>query len=101
LRSCRGSPPRSAASCCWPARTAPARAWADGSPAAAGAWFVVGPPLAPLWDPGTLGVPLGGTTRQALEWIGFFYGLGVAIVFVAAVALGRLMARDVRDVDVA
>jgi hypothetical protein len=69
--------------------------------AAAGAWFAVGPPLAPLWDPGTLGVPLGGTTRQALEWVGFFYGLGVAIVFVAAAALGRLMARDVRDVNVA
>jgi hypothetical protein len=69
--------------------------------AAAGAWFVVGPVLAPLWNPGTLGQPLGGSTRQALEWVGFHYGLGVVIVFLAAGALGRLTVRDARMVEAA
>jgi hypothetical protein len=64
--------------------------------AAAGAWFAVGPVLTPLWDPGTLGRPLGGSTRQALEWVGFHYGLGVVVVFLAAGALGRLTVRDAR-----
>jgi hypothetical protein len=69
--------------------------------AAAGAWFAVGPVLAPLWDPGTLGRPLGGSTRQALEWVGFHYGLGVAVVFLAAGALGRLTVRDAKFVQAA
>nr|MDT0664247.1 hypothetical protein [Micromonospora sp. DSM 115978] len=63
--------------------------------AAAGAWFIVGPSLAPLWNPGTIGDPVGGTTRQALEWLTFFYGLGAVILFLAAVALGRLSVRGV------
>jgi hypothetical protein len=68
---------------------------------AAGAWFILGPSLAPLWNPGSLGVPIGGTTRQALEWIGFFYGPGVAILFLGAAAFGRLSVRAVRDVEAA
>jgi hypothetical protein len=30
------------------------------------------------------GEPIGGTTRQFLEYVGFFGGLGVVIVFLAA-----------------
>jgi len=67
---------------------------------AAGAWFVVGPILSQLWggSTGSAGVPVGGTTRQVLEQIGFFSGLGVVILFLAAQALGRFTVRSVRDI---
>ena len=58
--------------------------------AVAGAWFAAGDAIAGRWarlpQPGT---PTGGATRAALEQIGFFTGLGIVIVFVAALALGR------------
>jgi hypothetical protein len=58
--------------------------------ALAGAWFVVGSVVASHWASlPTAGHPVGGGTRMALEQIGFFTGLGVVIVFLAAVALGR------------
>ena len=55
----------------------------------AGAWFVVGPLLAPLWNAHALGTPVGGTRTVAVEQIGIFYGLGAAIVLFAAAAVGR------------
>jgi len=60
----------------------------------AGAWFAVGNVLAPLWtNPNPAGVPASTTTlMRAMEEIGFFTGLGVAIVLVAAAAAGRLTA---------
>jgi hypothetical protein len=60
----------------------------------AGAWFVVGNVLAPLWTTATpAGVPASTTTlMRAMEQIGFFSGLGVAIVLLAALAAGRLTA---------
>jgi hypothetical protein len=62
---------------------------------AAGAWFAVGPTISLLWhhagDP--IGVPMGGHTRQALEWLGYFTGLGVLIVALAAFATGRYFSR--------
>jgi hypothetical protein len=69
----------------------------------AGAWFVVGPILSRLWDPpaGSAGTPVGGPIRQVFEEIGFFYGLGAAILFLAAQALGRFTVRSVRDVRAA
>jgi hypothetical protein len=67
--------------------------------AVSGAWFVLGGVIGPTWsgmhmDPGT---PVGGTTMRALEQIGFFTGLGVLIVAMAAVALGRFSVISVRD----
>jgi hypothetical protein len=65
-----------------------------------GAWFAVGTVLAPLWTAGITaaqGVPIGGTMLRTVEQIGFFTGLGVVVVFVAAVALGRLSVVAVRD----
>jgi hypothetical protein len=62
--------------------------------AAAGAWFVVGTVLSPLWNNN---VPLGGTPvsstllMRLMEQIGFFTGLGVMVVFIAAVAFGRIL----------
>jgi hypothetical protein len=58
--------------------------------AVAGAWFAVGGVIAGRWAslPGA-GQPVGSGTRAMLEQIGFFTGLGVVVVFLAAVALGR------------
>jgi hypothetical protein len=68
-----------------------------------GAWFVVGSTLSTLWTGGTpaAGVPAGpGTLQMAMERIGFFYGLGAVVMFLAAFALGRtsvVAVRDLRD----
>jgi hypothetical protein len=59
-----------------------------------GAWFAVGNVLAPLWTTANpAGVPASATTlMRAMEQIGFFTGLGVAIVLIAAAAAGRITA---------
>jgi hypothetical protein len=65
-----------------------------------GAWFVVGNLVSTLWNSGTpqAGVPAGtGLTRLAAENLGFFTGLGVLIVFFAALALGRFAVVGVRE----
>lgn len=68
--------------------------------AAGGIWFAVGVPLSVLWQ-GTsnagIGPPLGGDLHRAAEWIGYFYGLGAAITFLAAFSIGRLSVVSVRD----
>ncbi|HEY6279788.1 MAG TPA: hypothetical protein VIX86_26055 [Streptosporangiaceae bacterium] len=72
--------------------------------AVAGAWFALGALLSPLWAaPGTVnpGSPVGGTDVSILERLGFFLGLGVVIVFIAALALGRLTVIGVRDARLA
>ena len=61
--------------------------------AAAGAWFVLGPTLSPLWnnDVALGGSPAGSTVYiRIMEQLGFFSALGVVIVFIAAAALGRI-----------
>jgi len=67
--------------------------------AASGAWFAVGGSLAPLWTNNipAQGYPVGGHIARSMEQIGFFTGLGVVIVGIAAVALGRLSLVSVRD----
>ena len=61
--------------------------------AAAGAWFTLGSVLSPLWNNH---VPMGGSPASStvymriMEELGFFYALGVVIVFIAAAALGRI-----------
>ena len=61
--------------------------------AAAGAWFTLGTTLSPLWNNH---VALGGTPASAtvymriMEELGFFYALGVVVVFIAAAAFGRI-----------
>ncbi|HEY7920243.1 MAG TPA: hypothetical protein VIE45_11345 [Streptosporangiaceae bacterium] len=65
-----------------------------------GAWFAVGRVLSPLWNAhGTvaLGTPIGGTVTRALVELSYFTGLGVIIVFLAALSLGRLTVVGVRD----
>ncbi len=81
--------------------------------AAGGAWFAVGALFAPLWTnyatlgvrtsvPAALnpGVPTGGAVHMVAEHLGFFTGLGVVIVFLAALALGRLAVIGARDVEI-
>ncbi len=72
-----------------------------GLAAAGGAWFAVGTVLHPLWPTKswlTPGAPLGSTPLlRVAEQIGFFTGLGVAIVLVAATALGRMSIIATRD----
>ncbi len=67
--------------------------------AASGAWFAAGSALAPLWTTATpaQGYPVGGHVAQVMEQIGFFTGLGVVIVCIASLALGRLSVVTVRD----
>ncbi|WP_329520189.1 hypothetical protein [Spirillospora sp. NBC_01491] len=55
-----------------------------------GVWFVVGGPVATLWDVPGVGGPLGtGEERHLAEQLSGFAGLGVAVVFFGALALGR------------
>jgi hypothetical protein len=66
-----------------------------------GAWFVVGPPVAALAlsgrsiSPGTPVINLGAVFHPAtmvfLERLGFFYGVGSLIMFLAAFALGEII----------
>lgn len=73
--------------------------------AAAGAWFALSMVIIPLWPEASMldpGSPAGTTTvLRQLEHLGFYTGLGVVIVFVAALALGRLTVVGVRDARLA
>jgi hypothetical protein len=67
---------------------------------ASGAWFALGNIFAPLW---TVANPAGGpastgTVMRIAEQIGFFSGLGIVIVTIAAMVAGRITA--VRSVPV-
>lgn len=59
-----------------------------------GAWFALGNVLAPLWTTANpAGVPASaGTVMRAVEQVGFFTGLGIAIVLLAALVAGRVTA---------
>jgi hypothetical protein len=61
---------------------------------ASGAWFALGNVFAPLWTvAGPAGGPASaGTVMRALEQVGFFTGLGIVIVMIAAAAAGRITA---------
>ena len=65
----------------------------------AGAWFVVGRLLAGPLGLGDAGAPVAATEakRVGLE-LAYFYGLGALIIFLGAIALGRLSVRSARDV---
>jgi hypothetical protein len=66
--------------------------------ALAGAWFAVGNLIAAHSSRvPAAGVPVGGATRSLLEQVGFFTGLGVVIIFLAALALGRFSVVAVGD----
>ncbi|MFY9931479.1 MAG: hypothetical protein WAK82_26105 [Streptosporangiaceae bacterium] len=61
--------------------------------AAAGGWFVLGTLLSPLWNNHVTmgGAPVANTQyMRIMEQLGFYYALGAVIIFIAAVALGRI-----------
>jgi hypothetical protein len=61
---------------------------------ASGAWFALGNVFAPLWNVANpAGGPAGTSTlMRVLEQVGFFTGLGVVIILIAAVVAGRVTA---------
>lgn len=69
--------------------------------AVSGAWFALGTVLAPIFRSHGLsmdaGAPVGGTVIRALEQIGFFTGLGLVIVLLAGMAIGRFSVIGVRE----
>src|SRR5581483_4931083 len=71
---------------------------------AAGAWFVLGQALSPLWNNHVAlgGAPASSTQyMRIMEQLGFFLALGVVIVLVAGAALGRIasVASGIQPVD--
>jgi hypothetical protein len=65
----------------------------------AGAWFVVGRALAGPLGIGDAGAPVAATeTKRVWLELTYFYGLGALIVFLGALALGRLSIRSARDI---
>ncbi len=59
--------------------------------ALSGAWFAVGGILRQLWSPANdvaIGTPIGGSVTRVIAELTYFTGLGVVIVFLAAVASG-------------
>jgi hypothetical protein len=65
----------------------------------AGAWFVVGRAFAGPLYLGDTGVPIASTdTMRAWLEVSYFIGLGAVIVFLGALAVGRLSVRSLRDV---
>lgn len=66
--------------------------------AVAGAWFAIGNLIAAhVSAVPAVGRPVGGATMALVEQIGYFIGLGVVIVFLAALALGRFTVVAVSD----
>jgi hypothetical protein len=62
--------------------------------AAAGAWFALGTVLSPIWNHGVAlgGTPTGATASLRVgEQLAFYTGLGVVVVFIASVAIGRVL----------
>ena len=68
----------------------------------AGAWFVVGRAFAGPLGIGDPGAPVANTeAKRVLLELTYFSGLGAVIVFLGALALGRLSVRSLRDIQYA
>jgi hypothetical protein len=64
----------------------------------AGAWFVIGRVMAGPLGLGDIGAPVAATeTKQVALDLAYFYGLGALVIFLGAIALGRLSVRSARD----
>jgi len=73
--------------------------------AVSGAWFALGNVLAPIISSNGLsmdiGAPVGGTVHRALVQTGFFTGLGLVIVLLAGMAIGRFSVIGIRETRLA
>ncbi|HWC36200.1 MAG TPA: hypothetical protein VG650_15445 [Mycobacteriales bacterium] len=67
--------------------------------AASGSWFVLGTIVTPWWNPGYIGTPVGNASLGVWERIGMFTGVGMAILYLAAVSLGRISLSGARDLS--
>lgn len=76
--------------------TAMLGAWVS---AVAGAWFVAGRAVAAPLGLGSVGTPVAANdTKAAWLELTYFSGLGALIVFLAALCMGRLSVRSLRDI---
>ncbi len=69
-----------------------------------GAGYAVGVPLSGLWATKghiQLGQAVGGSSRRVFEQVSMLYGLGAVVIFLAALALGRLAVVGVKDAALA
>ena len=69
-----------------------------------GAWYAVGVPVSGLWAAKghtQLGQAVGGAGRRVAEQVAMLYGLGAVVIFLAALALGRLAVVGVKDAALA
>lgn len=67
--------------------------------AVAGAWFVAGRAVAAPLGLGTVGTPVAeNDTKAAWLELTYFSGLGALIIFLAALCMGRLTVRSLRDI---
>ena len=69
---------------------------------AGGIWLVVGPLVSRLWEDsggllGAAGRPAGDRTRQTIEILVYFNGIGALIIALAGIALGRLATKTASD----
>jgi hypothetical protein len=69
---------------------------------AGGIWLIVGPLVSRLWEDsggllGAAGAPAGDRTRQTIEILAYFHGIGALITALAGIALGRLAIRAASD----
>lgn len=62
--------------------------WLPGSllALAGGAWLLIAPSLYPLWSSGELEPTSGSEWFRAALWLGYFYGIGGVIVYLAGMA---------------
>lgn len=66
----------------------------------AGTWFVVGDTVAMVLRIGDVGDPVAATdAKRAVIELAYFSGLGALIIFLGALALGRLTVRTARDAE--
>jgi hypothetical protein len=65
--------------------------------AVSGAWFVLGTVVSPLWNANYIGTPTGDATHGVWERLGMFTGVGLVVIYLAAIALGRISLSGRRD----